>query len=218
MLSKIHSLNNKFENYFKKYDFHNLYKELLNFCTTDLSAFYFDIRKDTLYCDPINSEKRKSCVTILNVLLKSLLRWFAPILSFTTEEIHQLISKDSKSIHLEKFLTFPEKFENEELTERWSQLIKIRDVCNISIEEKRASKEIGSSLEADLNIQLNEKYKEIVEDMDLSELCIVSKAVVNFNNQSDILVVTKKASGNKCSVCWKIREDPCERHPKCQIS
>ena len=218
MLSKIHSLNNKFENYFKKYDFHNLYKELLNFCTTDLSAFYFDIRKDTLYCDPINSEKRKSCVTILNVLLKSLLRWFAPILSFTTEEIHQLISKDSKSIHLEKFLTFPEKFENEELTERWSQLIKIRDICNISIEEKRASKEIGSSLEADLNIQLNEKYKEIVEDMDLSELCIVSKAVVNFDNQSDILVVTKKASGNKCSVCWKIREDPCERHPKCQIS
>jgi len=119
---------------------------------------------------------------------------------------------------LEKFLTFPKKFENEELTERWSQLIKIRDVCNISIEEKRASKEIGSSLEADLNIQLNEKYKEIVEDMDLSELCIVSKAVVNFDNQSDILVVTKKASGNKCSVCWKIREDPCERHPKCQIS
>ncbi len=218
MLSKIYSLNNKFENYFKRYDFHNLYKELLNFCTTDLSAFYFDIRKDTLYCDPINSEKRKSCVTILNVLLKSLLRWFAPILSFTTEEIHQLISNDSKSIHLEKFLTFPEKFENEELTERWSQLIKIRDICNISIEEKRASKEIGSSLEADLNIQLNEKYKEIVGDMDLSELCIVSKTVVNFDNQSDILVETKKASGNKCSVCWKIREDPCERHPKCQIS
>jgi isoleucyl-tRNA synthetase len=218
MLSKIHSLNKKFENYFKKYDFHNLYKELLNFCTTDLSAFYFDIRKDALYCDPINSEKRKSCVTILNVLLKSLLRWFAPILSFTTEEIHQLISKNTKSIHLEKFLTFPDKFKNEQLTERWSQLIKIRDVCNISIEEKRASKEIGSSLEADLNIQLNEKYKEIVADMDLSELCIVSKTVINFDNQSDILVETKKASGNKCSVCWKIREDPCERHPKCQIS
>ena len=218
MLSKLHSLNNKFEKYFKKYDFHNLYKELLNFCTTDLSAFYFDIRKDTLYCDPINSEKRKSCVTILNVLLKSLLRWFAPILSFTTEEIHQLISKSSKSIHLEKFLTFPDKFKNEQLSERWSQLIKIRDICNISIEEKRASKEIGSSLEADLNIHLNEKYKEIVGDMDLSELCIVSKTVVNFDNQSDILVETKKASGNKCSVCWKIREDPCERHPKCQIS
>ena len=214
MLSKIHSLNNKFENYFKKYDFHNLYKELLNFCTTDLSAFYFDIRKDTLYCDPINSEKRKSCVTILNVLLKSLLRWFAPILSFTTEEIYQLISKNTKSIHLEKFLTFPDKFKNEQLTERWSQLIKIRDVCNISIEEKRANKEIGSSLEAELKIKLNEKYKDIISKIDLSELCIVSKTQINFDEGSDILVETKKAPGDKCPVCWKISVEPCERHPQ----
>ena len=214
MLSKIHSLNNKFENYFKKYDFHNLYKELLNFCTTDLSAFYFDIRKDTLYCDPINSEKRKSCVTILNVLLKSLLRWFAPILSFTTEEIYQLISKNTKSIHLEKFLTFPDKFKNEQLTERWSQLIKIRDVCNISIEEKRANKEIGSSLEAELKIKLNEKYKDIISKIDLSELCIVSKTQINFDVGSDILVETKKALGDKCPVCWKISVEPCERHPQ----
>ena len=115
LLNKIYILNQKFETCFHKYDFHNLYKELLSFCTVDLSAFYFDIRKDTLYCDPINSEKRKSCVTVLNILLKSLLRWFAPILSFTTEEIYQLISKNSKSIHLEKFLKFPEKFKNDKL-------------------------------------------------------------------------------------------------------
>ena len=218
MLSKIHSLNKKFEICFQKYDFHNLYKELLNFCTVDLSAFYFDIRKDALYCDPINSEKRKSCVKILNVLLKSLLRWFAPILSFTTEEIYQLVSKKNKSIHLENFLKFPDKFKNQKLDEKWSELMKIRDVSNISIEEKRANKEIGSSLEANLNIKLNEKYKEIVKDIDLSELCIVSKTDINFDKQSDILVETKKALGNKCSVCWKIRKDPCERHPKCQIS
>ncbi len=218
LLNKIYILNQKFETCFHKYDFHNLYKELLSFCTVDLSAFYFDIRKDTLYCDPINSEKRKSCVTVLNILLKSLLRWFAPILSFTTEEIYQLISKNSKSIHLEKFLKFPEKFKNDKLAEKWSQLMKIRDICNISIEEQRASKEIGSSLEADLNIQLNQKYKDIVGNMDLSELCIVSKANVNFDDQLDILVETKKASGNKCSVCWKIRKDPCERRPKCQIT
>ena len=218
MLSKIHSLNKKFEIYFQKYDFHNLYKELLNFCTVDLSAFYFDIRKDALYCDSINSEKRKSCVKILNILLKSLLRWFAPILSFTTEEIYQLVSRKNKSIHLEKFLKFPNKFKNQKLEEKWSELMKIRDMSNISIEEKRASKEIGSSLEADLFIKLNEKYKEIVKDIDLSELCIVSKTDINFDKQSDIVVETKKASGNKCSVCWKIRKDPCERHPKCQIS
>ena len=85
MLSKIYSLNIKFINYFKNYDFHNLYKELLNFCTVDLSAFYFDIRKDVLYCDPFNSTKRQSCIVVLNILLNSLLKWFAPILSFTAE-------------------------------------------------------------------------------------------------------------------------------------
>ena len=177
-----------------------------------MSAFYFDIRKDTLYCDQINSKKRKSCVTILNILLKSLLRWFAPILSFTTEEIYQLISKNSKSIHLEKFLIFPEKFKNERLAEKWSELMKIRDECNISIEEKRASKEIGSSLEAELNIRLNDKYKDVITNIDLSELCIVSKTEVYFDEVSDILVETKKASGDKCPVCWKISVEPCERH------
>ena len=89
---------------------------------------------------------------MLNVILNSLLRWFAPILSFITEEIYKLIINDSKSIHLKKFLEFPESFYNENLNQKWLELIKIRNVCNISIEEKRASKEIGSSLEASLKI------------------------------------------------------------------
>ena len=96
ILNRVYSLNERFTKYFKNYDFHNLYKELLNFCTVDLSAFYFDIRKDTLYCDSLNSDKRKSCIIVLNILLNSLLRWFAPILSFTTEEIYQLVSKKTK--------------------------------------------------------------------------------------------------------------------------
>jgi len=87
-----------------------LYKELLNFCTVDLSAFYFDIRKDTLYCDEFDSQKRKSTIILLNIILNALLKWFAPILSFTTEEIFRLISKNNKSIHLEKFLNFPSSF------------------------------------------------------------------------------------------------------------
>ena len=214
MLHKIFSLNERFKKYFQSYDFHNLYKELLNFCTVDLSAFYFDIRKDTLYCDPIKSEKRKSSIILLNVLLNSLLRWFAPIISFTTEEIYQLVSKKNKSIHLESFLDFPKKFENKELSKKWSELIRIRDVCNVSIEEKRTSKEIGSSLEAELKIKINNKYKEILSNIDISELCIVSKNDITFDEQSDILVETKKASGNKCPICWKISVDPCERHPQ----
>ena len=217
MLHKIYVLNSNFNGYFKNYDFHNLYKELLNFCTVDLSAFYFDIRKDTLYCDPINSKKRKSSLILLNIILDILLRWFAPILSFTTEEIYQLVERKNKSIHLEKFLDLPKSFKNDVIYKKWLELIKIRDICNISIEEKRANKEIGSSLEADLDVKLNNKFKQIVESVDFSELCITSKAEIDFDEKTEVSVTTKKALGKKCKVCWKIKLDPCERHPKCQI-
>ena len=212
MLHKIYNLNSKFNKYFKDYDFHNLYKELLNFCTVDLSAFYFDIRKDTLYCDPINSEKRKSTLILLNVILNSLLRWFAPILSFTTEEIYQLISKNKKSIHLENFLNCPEKFNNSKLNSKWEQLIKIRDICNLSIEQKRASKDIGSSLEAALIVKLNNDNQKFLTNIDLSELCITSSVKIENSDTNEIIVETMKAIGEKCPVCWKISSAPCERH------
>ena len=215
MLHKIYNLNSKFNKYFKDYDFHNLYKELLNFCTVDLSAFYFDIRKDTLYCDPINSEKRKSTLILLNVILNSLLKWFAPILSFTTEEIYQLISKNKKSIHLEKFLNFPQKFDNSKLNSKWEQLIKIRDICNLSIEQKRASKDIGSSLEAALIVKLNNQNQKFLKNIDLSELCITSSVKIENGDTNDIIVETSKAKGEKCPICWKIRSAPCER-PNCK--
>ncbi|MDC0046611.1 isoleucine--tRNA ligase [Candidatus Pelagibacter sp.] len=211
MLHKIYSLNINFKKYFSNYDFHNLYKELLSFCTVDLSAFYFDIRKDTLYCDPTNSNKRESTILLLNIILNSLLKWFAPILSFTTEEIYRLLNKDKKSIHLEKFLNFPNNFKNEKLNQKWNELIKVRNVCNISIEEKRANKEIGSSLEAELKIQLDSKFKNISENFDFSEFCITSKAKVSYVDNSEIIVQTNKAKGTKCPICWKINEEPCAR-------
>jgi isoleucyl-tRNA synthetase len=212
MLHRIHDLNESFKNYFKSYDFHNLYKELLNFCTVDLSAFYFDIRKDALYCDPKDSERRKSSIIVLNIILESLIKWFAPILSFTTEEIFTLINKDKKSIHLEKFMEFPKSFKNENLSEKWKELKKIRDICNISIEEKRASKEIGSSLESDITIKLNTKLFKVVTNIDFSELCITSNARVEKIESEEITVETKKAEGEKCPVCWKINKNGCEKH------
>ncbi len=212
MLHKIYNLNVNFNRYFENYDFHNLYKELLNFCTVDLSAFYFDIRKDTLYCDLKNSPRRKSTLILLNIILNSLMKWFAPILSFTTEEIYQLISKKNKSIHLEKFLNFPKKFENLKLSEKWTRLLHIRDICNLSIEEKRATKEIGSSLEATLIVKLKESDLELIRGMDLSELCITSSAEIQKNTSDDIEVIANKAEGDKCPICWKISKKPCERH------
>ena len=212
MLHKVYHLNENFKKYFSNYDFHNLYKELLNFCTVDLSAFYFDIRKDSLYCDTTNSNKRKNCIIVLNIILESLLKWFAPILSFTTEEIYTLINKDKKSIHLENFIEIPKKFEDKSLNEKWIELKKIRDICNISIESKRASKEIGSSLEANLIISLNEKTLETTKDVDFSELCITSAAKIQKTTAKEITVKTVKAEGNKCPVCWKINKEQCQRH------
>jgi isoleucyl-tRNA synthetase len=211
MLNKIYLLDEKFHDYFAKYDFHNLYKELLNFCTVDLSAFYFDIRKDTLYCDAKETKKRQACIKLLNIILDNLIRWFAPILSFTTEEIFKLISKNKKSIHLESFGKIPDSFYNKEVDEKWNELKKIRDICNISIEEKRASKEIGSSLEADLIIELNEKNYQQFIDIDFSEICITSSASLKKSEDNEINVSTLKAKGNKCSVCWKLKVNKCER-------
>tara|TARA_Y100001970_G_scaffold33736_1_gene41951 strand:+ start:9 stop:1358 length:1350 start_codon:yes stop_codon:yes gene_type:complete len=213
MLHKLYLLSKNFNKNFDRYNFHALYKDILNFCTVDLSAFYFDIRKDTLYCDKLESEKRKSTILFLNILLDVLLKWFAPILSFTTEEIYSLVNKNGKSIHLEKFPSIPENWKNSDLETKWLELIKIRDICNISIEEKRASKVIGSSLEANLVIKLEDKLIDLTKDVDFSELCITSNAVVEKNVSKEIKVETLKAEGQKCPVCWKINKDKCERHP-----
>ena len=214
MLNRIYLLNDNFQKNFKLYSFHNLYKELLNFCTVDLSAFYFDIRKDTLYCDKIDSEKRKNCILVLNIILECLLKWLAPILSFTTEEIFSIINKNNNSIHLEKFVKVPNSWNNINLNEKWTILKKIRDNCNISIEEKRAEKIIGSSLEAKIEIKLKRKLYEIAKNIDFAELCITSEAQISEDQKisEDISVITFKAEGEKCPVCWKIKKGKCERH------
>tara|TARA_Y100001970_G_scaffold280824_1_gene390442 strand:+ start:166 stop:2892 length:2727 start_codon:yes stop_codon:yes gene_type:complete len=216
MLSKLFLLSENFERNFKSYNFHNLYKELLNFCTVDLSAFYFDIRKDTLYCDKIDSKKRKDCIIVLNIILDTLLKWFAPILTFTTEEIFLIINKNKKSIHLENFIKIPKHWGNSKLNEKWIDLKKIRDNCNISIEEKRAEKIIGSSLEAKVVLKLNHKLFDKYKNTDFEELFIASKVNVLKNEtiDQDVQTIASKAEGKKCPVCWKIRKDNCERHGK----
>jgi len=223
MLHQIFSLNKNFEKYFKEYNFHKLYKELLNFCSLDLSAFYFDIRKDILYCDEINSTKRKMCINLLGIILDMLLKWFAPILSFTTEEIFQIINQGQKiSIHLESFPDIPSKWQNKKLCEKWEKLKIVRNVANAAIETKRSSKDIGSSLEADVQVYLSEEYLKIVKDIDLSEYLITSKAepkkinndkgLFEIKEVANIKILVKKAKGEKCSRCWKILENPCTRN------
>ena len=112
------------------------------------------------------------------------------------------------------FPKIPENWNNKDLNLRWDDLKKIRDVSNISIETKRALKEIGSSLEADIKIKLNKKFYDNYKKFDFSEICITSSASVVLDKSSDkeISVDTFKAKGNKCPVCWKIKEGNCDRH------
>ena len=149
---------------------------------------------------------------ILKIILNALLKWFAPILSFTTEEIYRLICNKNKSIHLESFIDYPSTFQNDNLNSKWTELLKIRDLCNYSIEEKRIKKIVGSSLEASIKISLNKKLYQIYKDIDFAELCITSTAEVIEHEEDDILIETIKAEGEKCPVCWKIRKGKCEKH------
>ena len=211
ILHKIFYISKSVKNNLKNYNFHKLYKELLNFCTLDLSSFYFDIRKDVLYCDSLNSNKRKNCVIVLNVILESLLKWFAPILVFTTDEIYSLISKEKKNIHEYSFVEVPKSWENNKLSDKWDQLFKIKQEANIAIEEKRSSKEIGSSLEANVKLIVDNKKYNLLNNLDLAEYLITSKAEKILSKTDEIKVEVYKAKGNKCPRCWKILESKCNR-------
>ena len=212
ILCKLFYLKISIDKNFNDYNFHKLYKELLNFCTLDLSSFYFDIRKDVLYCDGPQSKKRKNCVITLNIILECLLKWFAPILAFTTEEISNLVNPTSESIHLSNFDTLPETWNNPKLKEKWESLYKIKEKVNIAIEEKRTAKEIGSSLEALVEIKANETDYKLLSGIDLQEYLIVSKATLSLDEKiEDMNITVKLAVGDKCSRCWKIVRGKCER-------
>jgi len=151
-----------------------------------------------------------------------LLKWFAPILSFTTEEIFQIINADKKlSIHLQDFPKIPSKWKNVKLFEKWEKFKLVRKVVNAAMEIKRANKNIGSSLEAEVQVYLGEDYLKLIKDFDLSEYFITSKAdakkltneknLFQLEGVKNVKVFVKKAEGEKCPRCWKIFPHPCER-------
>ncbi len=212
ILHKIFSLGKSVTENLKNYNFHKLYKELLNFCTLDLSSFYFDIRKDVLYCDSLNSKKRKECIIVLNIILDCLLKWYAPILVFTTEEIYGLIKKNKNSIHEYNFPKIPDTWKDDKLDLKWKKLFKIKQLANVAIEEKRASKEIGSSLETELTITADSENFKLLENLDLAEYFITSKASkIKSEKKEELTIKVEKTKGNKCPRCWKILDNECLR-------
>ncbi len=222
ILSQVYDLNQKFKDCISEYNFHKIYVELLNFCTVDLSAFYFDMKKDILYCDNLYSARRNNCLIVLDILLNFLLKWFSPILVFTTEEIYQLLkNKSKKSIHLEDFTNPPEQWNNSNVKLQWSKIKKLKQVVNAAIEEVRNKKIIGSSLEANLNLHVDEEYFDSIKNEDLSEIFICSLVNVEKLSKEDDLFILKdikgvgakvlNAKGSKCPRCWKILETNCAR-------
>ena len=225
ILHKVSSLDKTFSGLNTKYELHKIYVDLLNFCTVDLSAFYFDIRKDILYCDDLNTKKRINCITVLSIILKFLLKWFSPILVFTCEEIYQIIKKNNskESIFLCDFPKFPEQWFNEKINEKWIFLKTLRSEINNYIEQKRNEKIIGSGLECSVHISLDNKYNTHLSDIDLAELFICSEVTINNKEKkfeeiksegsiNTLKVIVEKAEGSKCTHCWKVLKNKCYRN------
>ena len=127
------------------------------------------------------------------------------------EEIHSLVDKNKESIHENDFVKIPNKWKNDKLNEKWSKLFKIKQETNVAIEEKRISKEIGSSLDAEIKLSLSKEKFELLNDIDLAEYFIVSKAEKKLSKHDDIKIEVSKAEGEKCERCWKILESQCKR-------
>jgi len=225
ILHKVSSLDKTFSGLNTKYELHKIYVDLLNFCTVDLSAFYFDIRKDILYCDDLNTKKRINCITVLSIILKFLLKWFSPILVFTCEEIYQIIKKNNskESIFLCDFPKFPEQWFNEKINEKWIFLKTLRSEINNYIEQKRNEKIIGSGLECSVHISLDNKYNTHLSDIDLAELFICSEVTIDNKEKKfeeiksegsidTLRVIVEKAEGSKCTHCWKVLKNKCYRN------
>ena len=162
--------------------------------------------------DDLNSKKRKNCIVVLNIILESLLKWFTPILVFTSEEIFSLISKDDKkSVHESLFAKIPKSWNNQTLSKKWAELFRIKQEVNVAIEEKRARKVIGSSLEAEIKLTLSREKYELLDNLDLAEYFITSKAERALSNGVEFKIEVNKAKGNKCQRCWKILKKGCSR-------
>jgi isoleucyl-tRNA synthetase len=198
------------------FDFHGMFTALHNFCAVDLSAFYFDIRKDRLYCDAPDDVRRRAARTVLDRCFDCLVRWLAPIISFTAEEAWLARHGDvpGRSIHLELFPDIPATWRDEALGERWQTLRDLRRVVTGALELERGAKRLGSSVQAAVELFVPERLMDLVRSTDLAELCITSAGTVRLGPAPDnaftlpdvaeIGARVSPAPGDRCERCWKV--------------
>jgi len=201
---------------YAEFDYKTVVASLSAFMNSELSAFYFDIRKDTLYCDPPSSPVRKAALTTIDIICDAILRWFAPVLSFTADEAWQLYKPDAEaSVHLTLFPDGLEAFRDEKLAAKWEIIRNVRRVVTGALELERAAKRIGSSLEASPLVYVTDKkIFETLFDVDLAEVFITSNAMATnedpppgafgLNDVPGVAVMVEQAVGTKCARSWKI--------------
>ncbi|TVR83158.1 MAG: isoleucine--tRNA ligase [Rhodospirillales bacterium] len=202
------------------FEFHRFFADLHSFCAIDLSAFYFDVRKDSLYCDPLEAPRRRAARTVLDLLFDHLTAWLAPFLCFTAEEawLARHPGADA-SVHLRLFPAVPAAWRDDALAERWETVRSLRRVVTGALERERAAKRIGSSLQASplIHVPTDSPFQQATAGLDLADLFITSGA--SFTNAPfsadafslpdvpGVAVQVRPAAGSKCQRCWKVLED-----------
>jgi isoleucyl-tRNA synthetase len=216
MLHRLVELDRLVRQAYADFDYKRIFAALNAFMTSELSAFYFDIRKDVLYCDPISSVTRNACLTVLDHLFRATVTWLAPMLPFTAEEAWLARHPSPEgSVHLERFPEVPPEWRDDALAERWRRVRNVRRVVTGALEIERAHKRIGSSLEAAPVVFVSdpELFAALV-DIDLAEVAITSAATLvqgegppeafRLEDVKGVAVVVQLAQGKKCARSWKI--------------
>ncbi len=218
MLHRIAELDEVVRAGYDAFEFKRITRTLIDFMVVELSAFYFDIRKDSLYCDAPSSVKRRSAVKVVRHLFDHLVTWLAPMLPFTTEEAWLERNPGSASVHLEQFPAVPAEWKNEALAEKWRKVRQVRRVVTGALEIERAKKTIGSSLEAAPTVHVTDaELFAALDGVDLAEISITSGIAISATPSPDgafaidevkgVAVVPGLASGRKCARSWRFTDD-----------
>ncbi|POO57079.1 isoleucine--tRNA ligase [Agrobacterium rosae] len=200
------------------FEFKKITRALIDFANVELSAFYFDIRKDALYCDAPSSLKRRASLSVIAKLFDCLVTWLAPMLPFTTEEAWLSRYSDAESVHLVQFPQIPAEWKNEALEAKWDKIRKVRTVVTGALEVERREKRIGSSLEAAPVVYVADaELLAALEGQDFAEICITSDISVSsgegpaeafrLGEVQNVSVEQKLAEGLKCARSWRITTD-----------
>jgi isoleucyl-tRNA synthetase len=192
------------------YDFNEYVRALIEFCNEDLSAFYFDVRKDRLYCDGANSVQRRATRTVLDILFQALVRYAAPVLVFTTEEVWGTRFPERGSVHLLEAHPLPDEFGNDALVAKYTALLALREQVTEAIEPLRREKIVRSGLEAEVTVPAA-AVPEGFADADLAELFIT--ATVRRGDGAEVTVT--RTSDEKCGRCWRLLPEVTEDGALC---